>query len=73
MLEITNMQENSTPFIPHLSEGDFSAGKLKSSTFKIKNSSARALVWFSAILILAGMMVMSPAGGFAMFATAAIN
>ena len=45
---------------------------LKSVTYKRKYSSARAFVWFSAILIFAGMMVMSPSGAFALFALAAI-
>jgi membrane protein implicated in regulation of membrane protease activity len=45
---------------------------LKPVAFKMKDSSARAAVCFSAILILVGMMVMSPSGAFALFVPAAI-
>ena len=39
----------------------------------MKAESARALVWAAAILIMLGLVIMSPAGAFALFALAAIS
>lgn len=38
----------------------------------MKKESASALAWFSAILLLAGWLVMSPSGAFALFVGAAL-
>ena len=38
----------------------------------IKNSSASALTWFTAILLGIGLLMMSPAGSFAVFVLAAL-
>ncbi len=39
---------------------------------QINPKSASALVWFAAILIVAGWLVMSPSGAFALFVLAAL-
>jgi hypothetical protein len=38
----------------------------------IKNSSASALTWFALILLILGLLMMSPAGSFAVFILAAL-
>ncbi|MDP3259792.1 MAG: hypothetical protein AAB273_02185 [Nitrospirota bacterium] len=38
----------------------------------MKKESANALAWFAAILLLAGWLVMSPSGAFALFVLAAL-
>ncbi|MCG2709665.1 MAG: hypothetical protein Q8N12_00555 [Thermodesulfovibrionales bacterium] len=38
----------------------------------MKKESANALAWFAAILLLVGLLIMSPSGAFALFVLAAL-